>query len=508
MGFVRRLGFGLILVLGAARVIFFLAYVVSRYWLPFEAFHLESKMVLLADRVRAGALLYPSWQEYPHVANFFGPLYFVLVGLMGRAAGADIEGLFAIGRALTLASALATSLGLGWYLRRRYGRGEALAGFLLSLGGGPMFGFAVMVRPDLLAEFFGVVGFYLSGRNERGWRVLGGALLVAAILTKQTAAVFLVASALAWFLEGERRRGLALLGGGLATVAAIVAATTLLLEPNFARDLLGESKTPWSPPNWLATLRRLVVLSPDMLVFPVVGLVLWNARRPRDVRSTTLTVVILAASLVTSAKRGADLNYYMSLRVVEALGVGALWHAARTATSRGGRLASATVAVLGGLTLLQGGLHALTQAAFTWNAASSTDTSAGKGFIAAYRRIFRVAGDPGVQLLTDAGIFDLYQRERAAFGDPWLFRMLVETGRIRPEVMRRKIEAEEYDLVITTSDVNAPGYATYEFGLPMVLAERVREHYALVGTEARLFVYQRRGAGPPGARRASPGPFP
>jgi hypothetical protein len=109
-----------------------------------------------------------------------------------------------------------------------------------------------------------------------------------------------------------------------------------------------------------------------------------------------------------------------------------------------------------------------------------------------YQRVIRAAEDPNVRLLTDSGLFDVYQRERAAFGDPWLFRLLVETGQIGPVKMRAWIESESYDLVVTTADLFSPGYREYEFGLPMVLVEAARAHYKPAGIEGALFFYRKR----------------
>ncbi len=119
MGRVVRLVLGSILLFGAVRAAAYFVYAAGRLTAPLETFHLEAKMVLLAQRVGGGSP-YPDWQACPHVANFFGPAYFVLVGLLGRLAGADIDQLFVIGRGVTFTSALLTTLGLAWFLYRRY----------------------------------------------------------------------------------------------------------------------------------------------------------------------------------------------------------------------------------------------------------------------------------------------------------------------------------------------------------------------------------------------------
>ena len=76
------------------------------------------------------------------------------------------------------------------------------------------------------------------------------------------------------------------------------------------------------------------------------------------------------------------------------------------------------------------------------------------------------------RILTDSGEVDIRQGERTVFADPWLFRMLVETGRIRPAKLEAMIERQDFERIVTMRDLFAADYATYDFGLPMPLAER------------------------------------
>jgi hypothetical protein len=488
-----RVALGSILVLGAARMVCFLVYAWCFLPAEFETFNLEAKMVLLADRVRAGDSLYPAWQNYPHVANFFGPNFFALVGLVGRALGTDLHGLFLIGRAVTFGSAIATSLVLTEYLRRRYGAGAAVVGGVLSLGAAPMYGFSVMARPDHLAEFFGTLGFFASGPRSRTGLLAGGLLLAAAILTKQTALVFLLAAASALFLEGERRRALVLIAGTIALVVTAVAVTTFWLEPRMARDLFGESQTPWDYVTWLKTLVRMGLWAPDCFVFAGVGIVLWTARKPRDLRSLALAFWIMVVSLVTSAKRGADLNYYASFRAIEALAAGTLWHVAATATTWRGKLVSTLTAAVAAMVLLPTALTALELADGGLKTTSAANEASGQIVTTTFRELIRMAEDPKAHLLTDSGLFDAAGRERAVFGDPWLFHLLAETGQINFETIRRRIDSQYYDLIVTTSDLMLPGYAAHEFGLPTVFVGPIRENYKSIGSRAGLFFYARRG---------------
>jgi len=483
MNLLSRLLLYLLLALGAARMVLYFVYAADMIPLQLESHNLEAKSVLLAYRAAHGLSLYPAWWDYPYVSNWFGPVNALLVGFLGRLLGGEVRGLFLIGRTVSFASGLLTTLVLAIAIGRRWGRGAGLAGGVLSLGSGPMFGFTVMVRPDALAELLGVGGFLLSGGRSRAARAAGVALLVLAILTKQTAVVFLLAAALATVLAGERRRGLGILGAAAALLIVVVVAVTVLREPHFARSLVGERVMPWSFDTWLTAIRRILVSCPDLLLLPAIGLWLWlgDSSQPRAVRPATLVLVLLASALVLSAKLGADINYYLSLRVAEGLAMGALWHAVHsTGTDRHPRVRSALLAAM---TLLATALMvpSVLMARIYFDLANTEsvfyETPSGHHLLRTYREAIALAQDPRVHLLTDVGLLDLHQGERAAFGDPWLFRTLVETGRLQPTAMAERIDSQYYDIFITTHDLNSPRYVNHDFRLPKGLFERVRANY-------------------------------
>ena len=113
--------------LAAARAAGYLVYAWEHLTTPREVRELESKLVHLAWRVQAGVCLYPAWQDYPHVTNFFSPGYFLVVGLIGRLTGAGLQELFVIGRAITVACALATAVVTGWVVCRSDGPARVLS---------------------------------------------------------------------------------------------------------------------------------------------------------------------------------------------------------------------------------------------------------------------------------------------------------------------------------------------------------------------------------------------
>ena len=499
MNIVRRSLLTLLVGLGVVRALFYFAYAAAILPSPLESFHLEAKMVLLAYRAEQGISLYPGWVDYPHVTNFYGPIYFESVGLIGRVFGADIPGLFGIGRALSFGSGLLTSLVVGVVGARSYGRTAGVAGAILSLGGAPMIGFSVMVRPDLLAEFLGVLGFFLAGGPTSASRIVGVVVLVLAALTKQTMVIFLVAAAPAWVFEGAWRRGLRLWLGGTIALVGVVGAVTLLVEPNFAGSLLGDSKTPLDFGTLAENLKRICLLAPDLLYFPVLGLIFWASARggERNPRLAVLASLVLISSVGLSAKRGADLNYYLSLRVVEGLAVGALWRSWSTSTSRPRLMGLTAAAVLGCLAILPGADQLLTESQIERSKARFFEGPDGQEVRGFYRTLCAMAADPRSRLLTDSGLIDLYQGDRAAFGDPFLFRIMTETGQVNPTLMRDRIDSGYYDLIVTTSPIDHPSYDSYAFGLPKALAQRVKARYVQVDYRGGLFLYRRRPGSPP-----------
>ena len=484
----------LLIIIGVIRAVCYFGYAAAYLPSPLESYFLEAKMVLLAYRAEVGITLYPDWLHYPHVANFFGPVYFILVGLIGRLAHADIPGLFGIGRSVSFGAGLLTSLVVGMVIGRRYGSLTGMAGGIVSLGTMSMIGFSVMCRPDLCAELLATLGFFLASKSMPWTRVLGGAFLVLAMLTKQTTVVFLMASVLGWICVGQWRTGLLLGLGAALALGGVVGGVTWLVEPNFAGALLGESQTPWDLKSFHSTFTRVILKGIDSLYFPLVGIALWLTRATgrRDPRWAVLGILIVLFSVVTSAKRGADTNYYLSMRVVEGLAVGSLWHAWSISQSWFRSMLLATTALVGCLALALSTYSFYQQTSFAWRAAKVLNGSYGRGLVTINREMTALTADPQSRVLTDSGLFDLYARENAVFGDPWLFRMLTDTGRIDPVVLRNRIDAQYYDLVVTTSELHQPKYDFYEFGLPKTLADRVRARYVFSGTRGELFVYRRR----------------
>ncbi|WP_169978358.1 hypothetical protein [Tautonia rosea] len=486
------------LLIALVRAACFLAYAWFALGNPLDVYHLEAQMVHLAWRVQHDRVMYPDWRNDPHVMNVFGPLYFLLVGGIGRLIDADLEGLYRVGRLTSLGSALLASLIVGVASGTREGKGAGFVAGSLTLGAAPLFGFGVMVRADLMADTLGFAGFLLAVGRPSRWRyALGATLLVAAIFTKQTMGLYLIAAVLAAMRTDRKRWGLTLAAGSGAVTLAIIAAVTRTVEPLFARELFGAAETPILLSDWQRTLSRLWQLGPELPILALVGLVLWTVRRERrDPSLVVLAGVVLVGAIVLAMKSGSDLNYFLGLRLVAAMAAGAVWGSVASLIRESGpiRPRAAVLAIVGlvglGVSLLPSLDHSYAQARSA-QSIHAYFSGAGRPVVAQYRRIFELAEDPEIRLLTDSGMVAAHQADRAAFVDPWLFRILVETGKIEPTAILQRLESQEYDYIITTKDLydTADPYDTYGFGLPPQLAEAARRNYGFAGVSAGLFLY-------------------
>ena len=80
--------------------------------------------------------------------------------------------------------------------------------------------------------------------------------------------------------------------------------------------------------HWRGVLLELVwPNSVDAIFLTLAGILLWTVRRDRNVRdcyNTLFAAVALAAALATIGKLGADVNYFLGVRMSAALAAGAL----------------------------------------------------------------------------------------------------------------------------------------------------------------------------------------
>ena len=483
-----RLLLASLLLVGLLRVVRYTIYALIRIRHPYGYQFLESAMVHLAWRAQHGVTLYPDWESYPHVANFYAPLSFLVTGLSGRALNTDIRGLYLVGRVVSVVSVLATTVVLGLVLQRRYGKLAALFGMVLSLGACPLFAAGVMTRPDALAEFLGLTGFFLAEGRRRRTGIAAGLMLYLAAMTKQTALVYVAAAAFSRHQEGQDRRALILLAGVTSALLVTVATVQWLFEPNFVRCLLGESRTPLRFQSWWNTVRIVATTDPEIFVLTAAGLVLWTSGRKTERGLTALALIVLSAALFTVAKCGSGPNYFLGVSSVAALAGGALWFEMTDPNSRPTVWQIlAVVAAGGGLLLSTDAVSAyIREARFDANLLTNTELRV------FFDRLYRTAESSNGRILTDEGTIDIRQGERTAFADPYRFKLMVEEGQIDPRWVLERISDQYYNSIITTTDMFSDDYLKYDQGLPGPLVREARRRYQPRGEFFGLFFYERR----------------
>ena len=477
-----------LLLVGLLRVVRYAIYAFIRVRHPQGGQFLESAMVHLAWRAQHGVTLYPDWESYPHVVNYYAPLSFVITGLAGRALNTDIGGLYLVGRGVSVLSVLATTVVIGLVLKRRYGVLAALFGMVLSLGACPLFAAGVMTRPDTLAEFLGLTGFFLAEGRRRWIGIAAGLILYLAAMTKQTALVYVAAAAFILYHEGQARRAMILLAGVTSALLVTVVTVQWLLEPNFVLCLLGESRTPLRFQSWWNTVWIVATTDPEIFVLTAAGLVLWTTGRTREPGLTALALIVLTAALFTVAKCGSGPNYFLGVSSVAALAGGALWFELSDPKSRPKAWQLlAVVAAGGGLLLSTDAVSAyIREARLDAKLLATTEL---REF---FDRLYRTAERSKGRILTDEGTIDIRQGERTVFADPYRFKLMVEEGQIDPRFVRKRIGDQYYDSIITTTDMFSDKYLKYDQGLPGTLVREARLHYQPRGEYFGLFFYERR----------------
>lgn len=464
---------------------------------PLEAYYIEATFVHACRSFQTWDVLYPPYQHFPYVANFYGPIYPAIVGALGRVSNAALFGLFVIGRLVTLISAIGTSVAIAACVRHRYGLAAATIAALFSIGSLPTIGFLTMVRPDALAELLGFVGFLCAMRERPKQRMFAVLLLAAAILTKQTAGVFVIAATIVRLLGRQWRAAASLAIGSTVCVALVVLPVQWLAEPHFWQSLVGQTVIPWDSAHGRKIVSLVAGRSPELFVLSFAGLILWLRRTTRDVPLASLAAVLVSAGLVTCFKFGSDSNYFLGMRLIAALAAGATWRL--LSDYRLVRPARGFVLAVLAATLFVPSLVVMYLEAKRVRQDERLLAAAdGRNMLADYRRLFSLAGREDIRLLTDVPIIAVHQHDRAAFLDPYLFRALVQSGRIRPSRLVEIIAAKEFDLVVLTAELGDPLYDRNSFALPIAIADAVREHYRLERWMSGFFVYvpQNRSTGP------------
>ena len=415
--------------------------------------------------------LYYDLNHYPYTVAPYTPLYYLLdaglqkLGLPAYTAGRLISFL-----ALTGIVALAWFIAL-LYTKDRY---TAATATLVCASSTLLLYWGTVGQVDVLALFWSLAAFYLYSR----YAILGertlircGLCVLLAFFTKQT---FLACPAAIFLLLWFRNRKLAIQFGAACFAIAAVVALTLdtLLHGRFLADTVRANLNPYSSQKLLSQLRFTLLTASPLVLIAALG-----ARQAiRPISSAPFVYLGFATLTFLSAapKVGADLNYQLEFTVLLMLCAALSLHALdffRLSFVRSRSWITLLQLPLGvflavncraSVTAIVTHYAAEQQTRAEFAAVKNSLANSGRVLSADYNALVRLRGRLDVEM---------------AF-----YRLLVDSGLVDPEPLRRDLAASAFSTVVLLQDARDPeGSLDMEIStLPAPLLEEVRNHYRLV----------------------------
>jgi hypothetical protein len=280
----------------------------------------EAAVVARAVDVARGERPYHDWRDWPHAFAPYGPLTYYPAGWVARVfPGGDIvQRTRLIGRVqshlgvlglVILSVALLRRLGMRWPW--------ALAGVAAALSWESLFGYVVSFRPDAPQVFFSLLALTIAaggeGRN-RGRAFLALAALFVSLWFKATS--WGMVAALSFWLWRSCGATQASIRLGLFVLAGLIPVLLLnfFWEGRLLLNLIGSLDNGIDAGNFGSIFRRMPMEVWFILLFGAgVAGAQWT-RAPMESPAFLLaigTLCSIGATLVSTLKVGADVNYYL-----------------------------------------------------------------------------------------------------------------------------------------------------------------------------------------------------
>ena len=306
----------------------FLAVSLFGVWYPYTLEPYEGTVLLPAQRMASGLAIYGPevLLRPPYLWSAYGPGFYIVCGLLMKALGSAP---LWPGRLVSLLATVGTGALVGVCVHRRRGsRPGAVAALAVFAVLPTTWSFGALCRVDALAVFLSMAAasLFLGAEGRNGRIFLAGCSAALALLTKAT--VVGAALAVVVTLAAERRwraLGVFFVGG-----AAVTALTAALLHATgndgYWPSQLANSQVPFRMSVAIKVFRAFaqnyIVLSAVML--SIAGLAV--AKRGRRDAVESFAFLFLGASgliaAITTAKAGANINYYCEFGVALALNAG------------------------------------------------------------------------------------------------------------------------------------------------------------------------------------------
>lgn len=447
-----------------------LCHLAIQFWAQNEFTQPESVVGAQATMLARDGTLYYDLNRYPYTVAAYMPIFYWL------SAGLIKLGLpvFMAGR-LWSSAAMIGIFALTWRLLMLYTRDRycAWTGTVLCASTALISVWGVVGQVDTLAIFWTLAAFYQFSRYYiRGERTLvwAGACVLAAFFTKQTtlacpAAIFV----LLWF----RNRKVALqFGMSLAAIAAVLAlAINTALNGRFLADTVIANMNPMALGKLRVHAGYAAIAIGQLLIIAAAG-----ARRAMRGHGVALYVYFVMAGAIlglTGGKIGSDSNYQIESSVVLILCACVALHELNffALVFSGSRAwvtllqAPLLIHLLLNLQIeahiLSGRISKEKQLRNQISALRPYLADGGKVISADYNAMARLHGRMDVE--------------------PQVYRMLLSTGVVDPEPVRRDLAASAFSTVLLFEDARQKENPDLEIpSLPEAQIEEIRKHYRLV----------------------------
>lgn len=439
----------------------------------------ESVVAGQAQTLARDGALYNDLNRYPYTVAAYTPLFYLLEAGLSKTGLA----LMTAGRLLSFAALLGIVV-LSWRILLLYtsDRYCAWLAALLVASTSLLENWGTTGQVDMLAVFWATAAFYAFSRRAL---LVAGIFVALAFFTKQT---MLASPAAIFVLLWLERPKVALRFA--AVLAASVAAIALLIDHwtggRFLADAVRANMNPFALEKLKQHAMVLVGAGQLMLIVAVGAKRGWHAGRALFVYLGFAAAVFA----LTAAKIGSDTNYQIEFTVVLILCVCITLHALDffPLTFAGSKK---------WVTLLQIPLaiHLVLNLRMTKNLLLERI-----GVEQEFRSEITALGpyvDQGRLLSTD---YNASIRLRGAMEvEPLIYGLLVHSGAVDPEPLRRDLAAQKFSTILLFEDVAHPEVAAdaEESTLPPSQIEEIRKHYRLVARiespyPSGVFVYKPR----------------
>ncbi|HTR34766.1 MAG TPA: glycosyltransferase family 39 protein [Bryobacteraceae bacterium] len=416
--------------------------------------------------------LYYDFHHYPYTVAPYTPLFYLL------DAGLQKLGLpvYTAGRLISFAASLGIIV-LSWYLTLLYTRDRYSAAMSVLLFGTSslLFIWGTVGQVDVLGLFWALAAFYLYSRYTRlGERTLvwAGVCVFLSFFTKQT---FLACpAAICLHLFFTRRKAVALRFGLLLTAAVAIVCLSIdaALGGRFLADTVKANLNPYSVHKLLLHLRFALFVAGPLVIVAALG-----ARQAiRKCGAAPFAYLGMAALvfLGSAPKAGSDLNYQLEFTMLLMLCASLSLHALdffRLSIFRSRTWITLLQLPLGVFLVVNLRTTAnVLLLRYVTEQQSRVELTALAPYLADGGRVLSADYNALVRL---RGRLDM----EMAF-----YNLLVSSGVVDPEPVRRDLAASAFSTIVLVEDVfHEAGPLDVEIStLPAAQLDEIRKHYRLV----------------------------